>query len=447
MEEIILLLAELGQLPHTTSNLILNRRLRAVLPVRSGDDLITAANLAEVRQLARFPRDRVCSIAVRRNDAELLAEARRQGFPYCGALKLAAELGHIELLRPMLTDATYNSTQLLRAAASGGHVEILELLCQTDDLVPPLNEYYQRPIHAAASHSLQTLEFLSTLIDFDVSQVIGICGFAANLEVLQWLRARGAHWTGLACANAARLGDQAMLQWARENGCPWNETCTTAAAKHGRFQLLRWAHSEGCPWTSRALAEAALNGHVEIVNWLFDSGAPCDAHVTIGAARHSLQMLQLCVARGAPLNREQYMFFEYHRHSPTSAAAYRGCQATLDWLEAQGQLELNDVAFYATLNGHFELAKCYIERGSKMPDLETVALSPGRRLDFIEYLYQRQAAVCAADFYSFVVLRHDIELLEWAGKHHILLPEDEDFGIEPDPELQAVLDRIRAEQT
>jgi hypothetical protein len=348
----------------------------------------------------------------------------------------------------MLTVSTYNSTtQLLTAAARCGQLEILELLYQTCDLVPALNEYYEKPIHAAASHSLRTLEFLSTLINFDVLQVIGVCGFAGNLEVLQWLRARGAHWSALACANAARLGDLAMLQWARENGCSWNESCTTAAAKHGRFQMLRWARSAGCPWTSRALAEAALNGHVEIVNWLFDSGAPCDAHVTIGAARHSLQMLQLCVARGAPLSREQYMFFEYHRHSPTSAAAYRGCQATLDWLEAQGQLELNDVAFYATLDGHFELAKRYIERGSKMPDLETAALTPGRSLDFIEYLFQRQAAVCAADFYSFVVLRHDIELLEWAGKHHILLPEDEDFGIEPDPELQAVLDRIRAEQT
>jgi hypothetical protein len=447
MEEIILLLAEFGQLPRTTSNLILNRRLRAKLPVRSADDAITAANLAEVRQLARFPRGRVCAIAVQRNDAELLAEARRLGYPYCGALKLAAKLGRVELLRTMLADATYNSTQLLTAAARCGQLEILELLYQTCDLVPALNEYYQKPIHAAASHSLRTLEFLSTLINFDVLQVIGVCGFAGNLEVLQWLRARGAHWSALACANAARLGDLAMLQWARENDCPWNELCTTAAAKHGHFELLRWARSAGCPWSARALAQAALNGHVEIVNWLFDSGAPCDAHVTIGAARQSLQMLQLCVARGAPLAQEQYLFFEYQRHSPTSAAAFRGCQATLDWLEERSQLELKDVAFFATLEGHFELAKRYIERGSKMPDLETAALSSGRRLDFIEYLYQRKAEVCAGDFYSFVISRHDIELLEWAGKHHILLPADEDFGIEPDPELQAVLDRIRAEQT
>jgi len=251
-----------------------------------------------------------------------------------------------------------------------------------------------------------------------------LCHRAGDLVMLRWLYENGARWDSRTCANIARLGDLGMLKWARCHGCPWHQGCTTRAAENNHLAVLKWARENGCPWSAKALYLAAQNGHKEVVQWLFDNDAPRDNRTAIYAAAHSLEMLQFCVDYGrVPLAGSEEIFW-----SPTkctwpcasAAAADRGCQATLDWLEAQGQTDdAVAIPLFASCSGHFELAKRYIERGYSCPDLDVVLISKYPSIHFLEWLRERNAPIDEVDFFSFALRQHQLESIRWAYEHQL----------------------------
>ena len=99
------------------------------------------------------------------------------------------------------------------------------------------------------------------------------CSWAAlggQLEMLQWLRAKGCPWGTLASTWAAQRGQLEVLQWmrAQDPPCPWNSNICDKAAKFGHLDVLRWARSQGCPWNEEVPTAAAKNGHLKLLIWL-----------------------------------------------------------------------------------------------------------------------------------------------------------------------------------
>jgi hypothetical protein len=68
-----------------------------------------------------------------------------------------------------------------------------------------------------------------------------------NLELLQFLRAKGCPWDGWTCSSAAKNGHLECLKYAREKGCPWDDWTCSSAASGGHFECLKYAHDNGCP--------------------------------------------------------------------------------------------------------------------------------------------------------------------------------------------------------
>ena len=94
-----------------------------------------------------------------------------------------------------------------------------------------------------------------------------------NLELLQFLRAKGCPWNEWTCANAACKGHLECLKYLHENGCPWDEgTCLGAA--HGRLDCLKYAREKGCPWDEVTCSAAALHGYLECLKYAHENGCP-----------------------------------------------------------------------------------------------------------------------------------------------------------------------------
>ena len=103
------------------------------------------------------------------------------------------------------------------------------------------------------------------------------CKWAAgegNLEVLQWLRARGCEWDWETCARAAEGGHLEVLQWARANGCEWDPWTCGSAARGGHLDVLKWLRENGCEWDEETCAGAAEGGHLEVLRWARENGCP-----------------------------------------------------------------------------------------------------------------------------------------------------------------------------
>ena len=49
------------------------------------------------------------------------------------------------------------------------------------------------------------------------------------------------------CARMAYDGNLELLQFLRAKGCPWDEWTCTYAAKNGQLECLKYAHENGCP--------------------------------------------------------------------------------------------------------------------------------------------------------------------------------------------------------
>ena len=102
--------------------------------------------------------------------------------------------------------------------------------------------------------------------------------FRGQLEVLQWLRAKGCPWGTLTSNWAAYGGQLEVLQWVQgqDPPCPWDSDVCKYAAQKGHLEVLRWARSQGCPWDEDAPWAAANRGHLKVLKWLIKEGCPYD---------------------------------------------------------------------------------------------------------------------------------------------------------------------------
>ena len=114
--------------------------------------------------------------------------------------------------------------------------------------------------HLAAEHGhLELVRWLCGEGGFAMDEYVML--FAAgggNLELVQWLRANGCPgWASRTCANAAFGGHLELLQWLRANGCPWDKQTTESCVQGGHVEALRWARENGCAWRTWVRNRAA----------------------------------------------------------------------------------------------------------------------------------------------------------------------------------------------
>ena len=189
-----------------------------------------------------------------------------------------------------------------RAAAAGGHLEVLQYL---RSLSPPCR-WGERVCEAAA--------------------------MGGHMHVLTWLRStlpppERCPWDVRTAAAAAKGGYLDMLRWIRVRKAPWDSSCVAAAASAGHLSVLEWARKRNCPWDEEAMYEAEAGGHTHIIEWALDHDLPRDT-VEFGseAAVHG------DIVTLNWLHNEPRIDLERQPHTLWLQAAASGKIETLRWL-------------------------------------------------------------------------------------------------------------------
>ena len=90
-------------------------------------------------------------------------------------------------------------------------------------------------------------------MDYPPAEVCRAAASGGHIEVLAWARASGFLWDASCCAAAAHAGRLATLMWLKERGCAWDKTTTSYAAIEGHNEVLEWSRCHGCEYSEETV--------------------------------------------------------------------------------------------------------------------------------------------------------------------------------------------------
>jgi len=316
---------------------------------------------------------------------------------------------------------------LVRAAAGGGHIHMIEWLRSKGCT------WSERACTMAAQeghlHALQWLRERGCPWDEKV------CARAmrnGHLHIVEWARANGCPWDYRTFANAAKVGDVGAARRLLEMNCPWNGDPCALAARHGHFTMLRWLRDNGCPWDGRVCAWAVDGRHRDIILWARQEGCAWSSTACLFAASNGdLDMLRWLRDNGCPWNERTCTDATYDGHfgvlkwarangcpwsrDASVGAAWGGNLDMLQWLCInECPWDALGICMVATDGGHMHVLEWMHERGDLVRDkrLCTAAACAGR-LDVLQWLRTNECpwdhTVC-----SRAATEGHIEVLEWA---------------------------------
>ncbi|AGO81982.1 F-box domain containing protein [Pandoravirus dulcis] len=201
------------------------------------------------------------------------------------------------------------ATEVMRKAAAGGHVQIMEWLWNCGYACG-----FAVCVAASRGGHIEALEWMAARGVLSLSEAL--CAAAADrgqLAVLAWLHAAGRPWDDRVCLYAAARGRRDIVEWATARGCPWHPQTTATAAARGHLAVAEWCLARGCglvdlisnDWPDSDYLDAhvepdakpahvaARMGRVDALAWLRDHGCDCaDLHLFVEAAEcQSLDVL------------------------------------------------------------------------------------------------------------------------------------------------------------
>jgi hypothetical protein len=192
---------------------------------------------------------------------------------------MAARWGRLDVLQwclhnsegwPLLTPDPDAGHEIGVAAASGGHLHVIEWALLTNELV----RWYDVMSNAAARNGhLHVLRFAQARGYPMSGQELRLSAANGHLNAVIWCRQNDYPWDNYTCAEAAHGGHLPVLQWLRTNECPWDKWTCFWASISGQLHILQWAIANGCPWNvDDCLENAAAFHHTDIVEWIHGNG-------------------------------------------------------------------------------------------------------------------------------------------------------------------------------
>jgi hypothetical protein len=183
---------------------------------------------------------------------------------YFSLLKKAATLGDLETMEWAIAENTGTTgtaanhasdffVPVIEAAASGGHIHILEYLRPTNSM----EVFYAKVTGVAARHGhVAILEWASANTDFSWAYTCFLAAIkGSQFKVLVWLqkftiKRKQFHDLmkhSIPMLMAAEVGDIEVFKWLRNNGMKWHPRTYTVAKQFFKIDIAEWALKNGCP--------------------------------------------------------------------------------------------------------------------------------------------------------------------------------------------------------
>jgi hypothetical protein len=195
---------------------------------------------------------------------------------YFSLLEGAATLGDLETMKWAIAENTGTTgiaanhasdffVPVIKAAASGGHIHILEYLRPTENM----EVFYSKVTGMAARHGhVAILEWASANTDFIWAYTCFLAAInGSHFKVLVWLNS---HFPDALMNHpypmrmAAQVGDIEVFKWLRNNGMKWHPSTYTVAKKFLHFDIAEWALKNGCPKDEHSRGKISLTSAIRL---------------------------------------------------------------------------------------------------------------------------------------------------------------------------------------
>lgn len=232
----------------------------------------------------------------------------------------------------------------------------------------------------------------------------GACGFAANLETMQWLRSVDHQWTNSCASVLTALGTIEMIEWAVSNGCPHSQDIIYAATTTGCIQRLEFVREYGYKFDRFALASAINRGYVLMIEYMLSNGCEhTTAYGIIAANFGRVDILEILLKYNVQISGES-----------TMSAAQNGHLSAVKWLLSRGIRPSSNLCEYAACSNSIEMIKYLLSVGYQLTaNVFRNAVQCRASIEFLEYLYQRNCPI--DDMLSmFVASSGMTNIIKWA---------------------------------
>jgi hypothetical protein len=205
---------------------------------------------------------------------------------YFSLLEGAATLGDLETMKWAIAENTGTAgtaanhasdffVPVIEAAASGGHIHILQYLIPNDNM----ELFYKKVTRVAARHGHVTiLEWASENTDFIWAYLCFLAAIeGSQFKVLVWLQEfaikRDQYHDLMKHPHpmlmAAQVGDIEVFKWLRNNGMKWHPLTYTVARNSFHDDIAEWALKNGCPKDehSRGKFSYTKANRLELTKW------------------------------------------------------------------------------------------------------------------------------------------------------------------------------------
>lgn len=211
-----------------------------------------------------YPDERITSMDTAVASPQMLAFASPP--PSFNPLDAAARTGNVAMVQHLMQQGVLPTLATYEGAARGGHIAVLEALPLAN---PPSNTI----LEAAAS--------------------------AGHVDVVEWLEERDCDYDFHDFIGAACNGDIAMLQWLTQNNPPIMlqglATFVDRAARHQHIPLLEFLPLSAA-LAPTAFTAATEGGHVAVLEWLVQRFAiPINAELEQLGVKSSIHWASACI--------------------------------------------------------------------------------------------------------------------------------------------------------
>jgi hypothetical protein len=165
---------------------------------------------------------------------------------------------------------------VIEAAASGGHIHILEYLILNDNM----EVFYKKVTKVAARHGhVAILEWASENTDFIWAYLCFLAAIeGSQFKVLVWLQEfaiKREQFHDLMkhphpMLMAAQVGDIEVFKWLRNNGMKWHPMTYAVAKNSFHDDIAEWALKNGCPKDKHARGKISLTSAIRLELSVYD---------------------------------------------------------------------------------------------------------------------------------------------------------------------------------
>jgi hypothetical protein len=190
-------------------------------------------------ELVHWEARRVCELAARSGNVEMLQWLKGQGFEFnYFTFIAAASAGQLQVCEYLHTEGCEWNDFVTSGAATEGHTSVLTWLVE----------------HGCP---------------YDEQSICNAAACSGNLQTLVAAKQHGSILTAHTMGAAARYGTLAMCQYLHAEQCPYDADCCKTTAESDNVDILRWLLQQGCPMNAdKVCTAAAAGGHIDVMSFL-----------------------------------------------------------------------------------------------------------------------------------------------------------------------------------